>query len=404
MYLKGSLILNIVAGTAIGIAVPTIAQEPVSASPAQATAATVASPAASPAAAAATDAAAPVAPKPWHFAGFDFTGFADGFYTWNENHPTNAANGEMNDLYNFNQDADQPALSALKLTMDHAPAPVGAHFDFVYGRTNKLINAPNQLYYVEQAFVSVKPPKAKGFELDLGKFVTSAGAETIEAKDNWDYSRSLLFAWAIPYWHFGARASMPVSKVETLGVQIVNGWNNVGHNTGGVTAGITSALVKPKYTFNLNVYTGPANTDAQHAYRNLFDTTLLLTPNSKFNAYVNFDYGHNSDRISGGSGDAAKSQWAGIAAAAHEQLTSRNAVTGRLEFYDDVDGFTTGTVQKLKEFTGTYEYHWKVGLLSRAEYRRDWSDVASFHRSGTAMTDSQSTISIGLIAILAPNR
>ena len=49
----------------------------------------------------------------------------------------------------------------------------------------------------------------------------------IEAKDNWNYSRSLLFVNAIPYWHFGARTSMPVSKTDTIGFQLVNGWNNV---------------------------------------------------------------------------------------------------------------------------------------------------------------------------------
>ena len=30
----------------------------------------------------------------------------------------------------------------------------------------------------------------------------------IESKDNWNYSRSLLFAWAIPYYHFGLRSSL----------------------------------------------------------------------------------------------------------------------------------------------------------------------------------------------------
>ncbi|HEY2470480.1 MAG TPA: outer membrane beta-barrel protein [Terracidiphilus sp.] len=403
MYLKENPILKLVAGIAVGISVPVFAQAPVTPAAAQATPPAAAL-AATPAAPAATDAAAPATPKPWHFAGFDFSGFGDGFYTWNDNHPTNFANGEMNDFYNFNQDANQPALSALKLTMDHAPAPVGAHFDFVYGRTNKLINAPNQLYYVEQAFVSVKPPKAKGFELDLGKFVTSAGAETIEAKDNWNYSRSLLFAWAIPYWHFGARTSMPVSKVETLGVQIVNGWNNIGHSTGGVTAGFTSGLVEPKYTVNVNVYTGPASTDTQHAYRNLLDTTLLLTPNSKFNAYVNFDFGTNKDSInSAKQGDDAKSFWNGIALAAHEQLTATQAVAARVEYFDDEDGFSTGTRQVLKEFTGTYEYHLKYGLVSRLEYRHDSSDEPTFHR-GNAMTDGQSTLGVGLIMILAPKR
>ena len=60
--------------------------------------------------------------------------------------------------------------------------------------------------------------------------------------------------------------------------------------------------MKPKYTWNLNYYIGPENsglpprtTDygTQKGYRNLFDTTLLLTPNAKFNAYVNYDYTQN---------------------------------------------------------------------------------------------------------------
>jgi hypothetical protein len=42
---------------------------------------------------------------------------------------------------------------------------------------------------------------------------------------------------------------MPVSKVDTIGVQVVNGWNNVTSNNGGVTIGVTNALVKPKYTW-----------------------------------------------------------------------------------------------------------------------------------------------------------
>lgn len=353
-----------------------------------------------PAAAAPADAT----PKPWRIAKFDITGFLDGFYSFNNNHPTEGANGEMNDLYNFNQDANQPALSAAKLTLNHDPAPVGAHFDFVYGRTNKLINAKNQLEWVEQAFVSVKPPKAKGFELDLGKFVTSAGAETIEAKDNWNYSRSILFAWAIPYWHFGARTSMPVNKVDTVGVQVVNGWNNIGHDTGGVTVGVTNALVEPKYTWNLNVYTGPANTPGQDAYRNLIDTTLLFTPNTKFNWYLNLDYGQNNNKLTKGAGDDTRSHWIGLAAAAHEQLTTKMALAGRIEFFDDQQGYATGTTQTLKEMTATYEYHWKVGLLSRAEYRHDMSDAASFHRGATGMIDHQDTVTIGLIAIISPNR
>ena len=356
-----------------------------------------------PPAPAAPAAAAPADPKPWSIGPLAVSGFVDGYYTYNANDPTEAANGKTNDLYNFNDDANQPGLSAAKLTLNHDPAPFGAHFDFLYGRTNRLINPPNQLEYVEQAYVSGKPPAAKGLELDLGKFVTSAGAEVIEAKDNWNYSRSLLFAWAIPYWHFGLRSSMPVTKTETVGVQVVNGWNNMVHDTGGVTVGLTSALTEPKYALDLNLYTGPEDSPGQNAYRNLVDATLLLTPNSKFNAYFNFDFGNNNNTLSNGAGVNGENYWDGVAVAAHEQMTGSMALAGRIEVFDDKEGYSTGTAQTVKEFTGTYEYKWKLGLLSRLEFRHDWSDTPFFHTE-SGMTNAQTTASAAIIWVFTPKR
>jgi hypothetical protein len=383
---RNALVLGLAAAGAIAAAQTQTPSTPAPAAPA-------------PTAAAPADAT----PKPWRVAGLDATGFLDGYYTYNANDPTEAANGKTNDLYNFNDDANQPGFSAAKLTLNHDPAPFGAHFDFLYGRTNRLINAPNQLEFVEQAYVSAKPAAAHGLDLDLGKFVTSAGAEVIEAKDNWNYSRSLLFAWAIPYWHFGLRSSIPVTKTETVGVQIVNGWNNMIHDTGGVTVGFTSALTETKYALNLNVYTGPADTPGQNAYRNLVDATLLLTPNSKFNAYVNLDFGNNKNTASHGVGMTGENYWDGMAIAAHEQVTANTAFAGRLEFFDDQQGYSTGVPQTVKEFTGTYERKLKLGLISRAEYRRDWSSAPYFH-SESHMVDSQSTASVGVILVLAPKR
>lgn len=334
----------------------------------------------------------------------DVSGFVDGFYTFNNNHPNDESGGEFNDLYNFNDKADEPTLSTAKITLNHDPGKLGARADVIFGRANKLMNAPGQLEYVEQAYVSTKPPAAKGLEIDLGKFVTSAGAEVIESKDNWNYSRSILFAWAIPYWHFGLRGSIPVTKTETLGLQIVNGWNMITKDTGGVTVGVTSSYVKPKYTWNADLYTGPMNVPGQNGYRNLIDTTLLLTPNAKFNAYVNFDFGNNKDSISNGVGDDINKKWVGVAFAAHQQITATQAIAGRVEVFNDADGWSTGTKQTLNEFTGTYEYHWSKGLLNRIEYRHDNSDEAFFHKTGSALVNSQSTFTVGIVAIIAPKR
>jgi hypothetical protein len=380
-------------------------------------------PAAAPAAA-----AAPV----WSVGSVDFSGYIDGYFTYNANRPAS----QTDDFYNFN-DKDQFNLEAAKVTLNHDPDPVGAHVDLTFGRTNAFLHPDGNggsadgsgVNYVEQAYISVKPPTAKGFELDFGQFVTSAGQEVIETMNNWSYSHGLLFSYAIPYYHFGLRTSMPFTKTWTAGVQVVNGWNNVTDNNHGVTIGITSALVKTKYTWNMNYYVGPENSGlppnyagTQKGYRNLFDTTLLLTPNAKFNAYVNYDYGQN--RIpaypyyygEGGVGTVPSTapHWQGVAVSARIQATAKAALIGRYEYFYDNQGFATATgnlKQSMDEFTGTYEYKWLAGLLLRAEYRYDWSNKMVYEYGNdynnypyTASKKSQQTATIGMIAFFGPKR
>ncbi|HVC46116.1 MAG TPA: porin [Terracidiphilus sp.] len=389
MYVNRNRILKSLIGAAMAAAVVAGAQ-------------TAATPAPAPAQ---TPAAAPAAPPTWSVGPMELSGLIDGYYSYNANRPSNTANGQMNDLYNFNDKTDQFNLAEARLTLNHDPDPVGAHVDVIFGRANTLVNggSHDQGDYLEQAYLSLKPPKAKGLELDFGKFVTSAGAEVIESMNNWNYSRGLLFAWAIPYFHFGLRSSMPVGKSETIGVQVVNGWNNVTKTNGGVTIGLTSAYVKPKYSWNLNYYVGPENPNTQKGYRNLIDTELLLTPTSKFNAYINYDYGQNRDALEA-QGDTNLNHWQGIAVAAHEQVTGTSALIARYEYFNDPNGFSTGTAQDVQEFTGTYEYKWAEGLLTRIEYRRDWSDQPFFHKGDTNMVDAQSTLTAGFVAFFGPKR
>ena len=75
---------------------------------------------------------------------------------------------------------------------------------------------------------------------------------------------------------------------------------------------------------------------------------LLLTPTAKFNAYINYDYGTDKN-IGKGS-----SHWTGIAGAARFQATSIFAITPRLEWFNDADGFflpffITGGFKQIQE-------------------------------------------------------
>jgi len=385
MYLKAYRMLQTVAAASLAVAFTAGAQTPAPAD--------------------STPAPAPAAPT-WSVGPMDVSGLIDGYYSYNQNRPSAAANGQSNDLYNFNDKTDQFSLSEARLTLNHDPDPVGARVDLLFGRAETLVNGPttagNESQFLEQAYLMLKPPKAKGFEMDFGKFVTSAGAEVIEAKDNWAYSRGILFAWAIPYYHFGLRTSLPVGK-DTIGFQAVNGWNNVTKSNGGVTIGLTNALVLPKASWFVNYYTGPENANTQKGYRNLFDSTLLLTPSSKFNAYINYDYGQNRDAPVAQGGDGKLIHWQGVAFAAHVAAGGTNSLTGRYEYFKDYQG-VTGQAQNLQEFTGTYEHKWAEGLLTRVEYRRDWSNLPFFHKGDTGIVDAQSTVSMAFIAFFGPKR
>jgi hypothetical protein len=329
----------------------------------------------------------------------EFSGLIDLYYSLNLNHPTS----RTNQLRNFDVQANQFDLNQIKLAVEHAADPVGFRLDLGAGRAFEVIhaaeNAPGILRNLEQAYFSYKPAKAGGARLDFGKYVTSAGAEVIETNGNYNYSRSLLFSWAIPYYHFGIRTSLPVHKNFTAGFQIVNGWNNVKDNNSGKTIGLTGSLTAGKLTWTHNYYAGPEKAETNRGWRHLYDTTLLLTPHPKANFYINFDYGADK-QAEGGSG-----RWTGVAGAARFAALEWLAFSPRVEWFKDADGFATGTAQRLGEVTLTAEFKITGGLLSRVEYRRDWSDQTFFERgAGPGRVKSQDTVLAGLVAYFAGKR
>jgi hypothetical protein len=248
-------------------------------------------------------------------------------------------------------------------------------------------------------YVEFRPPKAHGIQIDFGKFVTSAGAEVIESNANWNYSRSLLFALAIPYYHFGVRSTIPVTKTFTTGVQVVNGWNSLGTNNEFKTVGLVGNLTLKKGTWSNTYYTGPQQSGPVHSYRQVFDSALVLNPNSKSSVYFNFDYGSDKLKL------VPRSTWVGFAGAARFQLNNRFAFAPRLEVFDDRNGFSTGTVQTIKEVTLTGEMKIREGVLSRLEYRRDMSDQPFYDRgTGVMVAKNQSTVTLGLIAFFGPKK
>ncbi len=374
-----------------------------------------------PAAAPASAPAAAPAPAPTGLAALlgptTLSGFVDVYYGYNSNQPA----GRTTALRNFDINSGQFGLNMIELIADKATSTdsrVGYHVSLGFGQAMNLVNGfeaasprvpttpsfpiPTQTnfdQYLKEGYIEYLAPTGKGLTIDFGKFVTNAGAEVIETKDNWNYSRGLLFSWAIPYYHFGLRAKYAFNGKVALTGFLLNGWNNVVDNNTGKTTGFTLALTPTKkLSIYENYYVGPEQANNNGNFRHMTDTVVAYNANSKLSLMANYDYGHEA--FTG----ISPVWWSGFAGYIKYAPNAKWAVATRGEYFIDHNGFSTGTAQKVGEFTGTLDHTLAGHIISRLEYRRDMSDQNVFPYRTSEIPgstflpmDHQNTVTVGLV-------
>src|SRR5262245_45560075 len=156
----------------------------------------------------------------------DVTGFVDVYYGYNFNKVDPL-------LRTYDVQHNTFSLSLAEVAFAKAVSPesrVGFRTDLDFGKAADLTAAfepasdGKEIYkHIEQAYVSLLTGKV---QWDAGKFVSPMGAEVIESQDNWNYTRSILFGFAIPFYHVGLRATVTASPKLRFTGYLVNGWNN----------------------------------------------------------------------------------------------------------------------------------------------------------------------------------
>ena len=180
------------------------------------------------------------------------SGFVDTSYTYNFNAPQT----NVNTLRVFDTRANSFMINNMELVLEKpvsAESPVGFRGDLDFGLDSKVVGAvstglgatANELD-VQQMYAEYLAPIGKGLDIKIGRFVTLHGAEVIEAKDNWNFSRSWLFGYAIPFTHTGIRAAYPWTDWLTTTVGVSNGWDVVNDNNKGKTIELCAALTPTK--------------------------------------------------------------------------------------------------------------------------------------------------------------
>ena len=231
-----------------------------------------------------------------------------------------------------------------------------------------------------------------------GKYVTMAGAEVISSPSDVNYSRSILFGYAIPFTHTGLRATYAVSDMLSLIGGINNGWDDIKDTNKQKTLelGLTLAPTK-SLSFAAVDYVGTEQVagplDTTQGKRNILDLVGTWTATDKLSVTLNYDYGSQENAVGG----TAKAKWTGLAAYANYQFTDTWRLSVRGEYFNDKNGYRTGVVQKWKEGTITLAYLPTKSMEIRGELRGDKSDQSSFLKSDGSASKTQS--SYGLEAI-----
>jgi len=325
--------------------------------------------------------------------------YLQGGYTFNFRNPDSGTNEQR--IFDQKANSFLIDLAQIQFAKDAPVGGLGYKLKVSFGETAKSIHSkglggPNDVVDLTEAYVDYVAPLGSSLKLQFGKFVTYHGAEVMEAKDDFNYSRSFLFNYAIPFTHTGFMAGYTFSKALTANIYVVNGWDNTNDNNKGKTFG-TSFVVTPIEPFSMNfgfMY-GPEQPNNSSNYRFLFDWVGTFKATKNLTFMVNTDYAHeDKDPLNSGK----NSKWYGVAGYVKYDFTDFFSTSIRAEYFDDKDGVRTGITQKLKEVTITPEFRIVKNLLLRPEYRHDWSNKNGFDSQHITLDKkSQDTLAIGVM-------
>jgi len=328
----------------------------------------------------------------------------EGYYQFNWNEPAD----RVIVLRAYDTRSNSFSIQQAALVVDAPPdldkkRRYGMRLDLQFGQATETLqgnpaNEPRPDAYrpVWQAYGSYVFPLGRGLQVDFGKFASNLGFETNYAKDDFNFSRALLFDF-LPFYHNGFRTTLPLSDTVTVMYMLTNGiqetedFNNFKSNH-------FTAILKPAsaVTWTTSYYFGQEQPDGgvpagPDGWFRVFDSygTVAVTPALS----LALDVTHVSNQLH--HSDPSASLF-GLGAYARYQISAPSAVAVRYERLDD-EGLFAGIDQVLQEITLTAEYKFVEGFVVRGEFRRDWSDQAFFPTNSGSPRAHQNTALVGLI-------
>ncbi len=365
---------------------------------------------------------------PGFAAGTTINFLLDGYYEYNFNEPV----GRVNLLRPFDPTSNNFTLNQAAMVIERAPDPsqgrrVGVRLDLMFGQTTEGLggnpaNEPRPAPYrnVYQAYGTYVAPLGSGLTVDFGRFSSPIGSEGTLAKDQINYTRSLLFT-ALPAYHMGFRTSYKLTDKLTATWMLVNGLNQMEDFNGFKSNHLmVSATLSKNLTWTGGYYFGQENRDLVQppAASNLPPSiptqpglsTEPVSPRPNGRTHIvdtYFTWNATSKLSLVGEGDyiasrlysnSYPSHLAGGAGYVKYQLVPKFSLAARYEYVSDRGGYLSGSTQALKEGTLTAAYQPLDGFQLKWEFRHDYSNQPFFlsHAPGR-LKQEQNTALLGLL-------
>jgi hypothetical protein len=314
-----------------------------------------------------------------------WSGFLDFYYMQDTNNPppvaqpatSNPPAGNVKyrafDVYN-----DTFSLSLAELTLKKEVGSLGGQVDLGFGNTTLLISPQDAATRnFIQAFAYWKITEQ--WRVTVGKVATHISLEGDYATENFNYSHSLLYTFAIPTWQTGVSLDYS-GKSLGAGIFAYNGWAGP-YQTGQKTAGLRLRAHNDAWSFQ---YTGMVSTqpmNSQGSLRQIHDGNLLWKINKQAAVGLDAVWGSQTTAYYGQDATWASGVLSG------KYTWGRYTLAPRIEYYMDPNGYSVNggsgsstsypyAAQNLWSATLTNWWEIQEGARVLFELRDDISDQA----------------------------
>lgn len=293
-------------------------------------------------------------------------GFVDVYYAYDFAKPPSGDRGFTTQPLRHNEFNLNLALVDVK----YAAENVRGRFALQTGTyvQSNYATEPSLLKNIHEANAGFRP--GGSWWLNLGIFASHIGLESAVSKDNWTYSRSLMAEYS-PYYEAGFKLSGALSDKITLGMFVLNGWQNIRETNSDKAIG-TQFQFKPNNAVVLNwsTFLGNEAPDTVSSQMRIFNHVYgLVSLKNSFDAAVAIDVGLQKRPLK-----STYASWYAVTLLARYAVSPTVRVGARVEYYADKEQIivATGTPNGFQTFGASVnvDYAASENFLFRVEARQ----------------------------------